>query len=386
MKEQVPDKPQQPELPSLSAGHLAATVSKVFDPARLSQARVLSGLTKAALAAEVGVSAAAIGQYESGLTYPRPEHLDRMAKTLRVPIEFFAAGRPFARVDAGVAHFRSLRSTRVGERAKALAYVEQVWELASILERHVELPEVNVPRLDSSDLASPAVAAQVVRQYWGIGSGPLPHLVRTMEINGVVVTLLPFTANETARIDAFSTSRLPRPIAVLTPDRADDVYRHRYTAAHELGHILMHHDVSPPDQEKEREANAFAAELLAPATEIIEDLPQRLQMHEVAAISKRWGIPAKAVITRSREIGVVGEPAARRAYQRLNQLLSSGFVAEEPITSFPGETPSVLRRAFELAEQHGLILTELARELCWTPERVRVLLGVDAPRPALRLV
>ncbi|MEI8408529.1 MULTISPECIES: helix-turn-helix domain-containing protein [unclassified Kribbella] len=368
------------------AGQLAATVSKSLDPARLSQARLLAGLTKAALATEVGVSAAAIGQYESGITYPRPEHLPRIAKALGVPIEFFAAGRPFARVDAGVAHFRSLRSTRVGERAKALAYVEQVWELTSALERHIEFPDVNLPRLEAADLASPATAAQLVREHWGVRSGPFPHLVRTMEIHGVVVTLLPFTANETARIDAFSTSRLPRPIAVLTPDRADDVYRHRFTAAHELGHILLHHDVAPSDQEKEREANAFAAEFLAPAAEILEDLPRRLQMHEVAAISKRWGIPAKSVITRSREVGVVGEPAARRAYQRLNELIASGFVAEEPITSFPGETPSILRRAFQLAEDHGLTLSDLARELCWTPERVRVLLGVDVPRPALRLV
>jgi Zn-dependent peptidase ImmA (M78 family)/transcriptional regulator with XRE-family HTH domain len=361
-------------------------VSKSLDPARLSQARLLAGLTKSALAIEVGVSAAAIGQYESGITSPRPEHLPRIARALGVPVEFFAAGRPFARVDAGVAHFRSLRSTRVGERAKAIAYVEQVWELTSALERYVELPEVNVPRLEAVDLASPVTAAQLVRDHWGIEPGPLPHLVRTMEVYGVVVTLLPFTPNETARIDAFSTSRLPRPIAVLTPDRADDVYRHRFTAAHELGHILMHHEIAPSDQEKEREANVFAAELLAPAAEILEDLPRRLQMHEVAAISKRWGVPAKSVITRSREVGVIGEPAARRAYQRLNQLLASGFVAEEPITSFPGETPSILRRAFQLAEQNGLRLADLARELCWTPERVRVLLGVDAPRPTLRLV
>jgi hypothetical protein len=35
---------------------------------------------------------------------------------------------------------------------------------------------------------------------------------------------------------------------VLTPDRADDVYRHRFTAAHELGHLLLHSDTAPGDQ------------------------------------------------------------------------------------------------------------------------------------------
>jgi hypothetical protein len=44
-----------------------------------------------------------------------------------------------------MAHFRSLRSTRVGQRAKAVALVEQLWELTYALERRVELPPVDLP-------------------------------------------------------------------------------------------------------------------------------------------------------------------------------------------------------------------------------------------------
>ena len=84
-------------------------------------------------------------------------------------------------------------------------------------------------------------------------------------MNGIVVALLPFAAtDEAARVDAFSTSRLSRPLVILTPDRANDVYRHRFTAAQELGHLLLHNDINPGDIDQEREADRFAAELLTP--------------------------------------------------------------------------------------------------------------------------
>src|SRR5262245_52260139 len=85
-------------------------VARAFDCARLTQARVLAELTKGELADELGVSAAAVGQYEAGATKPRPELLPQLSRILNVPVEFFAAGRPIGRLDAANAHFRSLRS------------------------------------------------------------------------------------------------------------------------------------------------------------------------------------------------------------------------------------------------------------------------------------
>lgn len=365
---------------------IASAVAQAFDPSRLTQARLLAGMTKQALAGSLGVSAAAVGQFEAGVSKPRADHLPKLASSLRVPVSFFAAGRPHARVDAGVAHFRSLRSTRVAERAKALAYVEQVWELVNALERHVELPQVHLPAPCEPALQDPSVAASGLRRSWRINPGPFQHLVRTMEVHGIVVTLLPFAKDETARIDAFSTSRLPRPIVVLTPDRADNIYRHRFTAAHELGHLLLHHDIATGDQNKEREASAFAAELLAPADEIRPELHPRLPIHELVRVSQRWGISVKALITRSRELGIVSETSARRAYQRLSQIESTGLIPAEPITAYAGETPCLLGQAYELAEQHGLTIPELAAELAWPAAWVRELLGDMNPRPALRLV
>src|ERR1035437_4783359 len=117
-------------------------VAREFDPARLTQARQLAAMTKKDLADAIGVTPAAVGQYEAGMR-PRADLIPAIADFLNVPTTFFMPGRPHARLDASTAHFRSLRSTRAFQRAKAVAFVEQLWELTYALEKWVRLPFVD---------------------------------------------------------------------------------------------------------------------------------------------------------------------------------------------------------------------------------------------------
>jgi Zn-dependent peptidase ImmA (M78 family)/transcriptional regulator with XRE-family HTH domain len=366
-----------------------------FDPGRLTQARRLAGKTKKALADSVRVTPTAIGQFESGANAPRGEMLDAIAEALDVPRGFLLAGRQRAVLDASAAHFRSLRSTPAIERAKAIAFAEQVHELTAALARRVRLPAVDLPGFDAGEIDAisrglpdePAAAAAALRKRWGIGPGPLPHLVRQLESRGIVVVFTPLSDREFAKVSAFSTSALPRwPIIVSTPDRADDVYWHRFSVAHELGHLVLHADAEPGDLMREREADAFAAAMLTPADEIGPLLPRRVDFAAYAALSRRWGVEAKSLIYRSRELGVISDASARRAYQRLSIMKSSGAFQPEPVADFEGEMPSTLRRAFDLAGGRGLGITELAAELQWPVPRLRQLLDWTDRRPELRLV
>jgi transcriptional regulator with XRE-family HTH domain len=115
-------------------GSTLTAVAAAFDPARLTQARRLAGLSKSAIARELGVSGGAVGQWESGTHPPRPDHVGRLAELLGVPPAFLAVGRPYARLEASAAHFRSLRRTPAHQRARATAFAEQVWELVYALE------------------------------------------------------------------------------------------------------------------------------------------------------------------------------------------------------------------------------------------------------------
>ncbi|GGL03385.1 DNA-binding protein [Sphaerisporangium melleum] len=368
-------------------------VADAFDQARLTQARRLAAMTKKDLAERVGVTPAAIGQYETGMTHPRPELIPRLADVLDVPSAFFLSGRPHGKLDGSTAHFRSLRSTRVHQRAKAVAFVEQVWELTHALEKRVQLPPVDLPGFSGGEVHSgvelprdPAAAARALRAHWRLGYGPIGHLVRHMEARGIVVVLPPPDEDATT-VDAFSTSHLPRPIVVLTANRFDDIHRYRFTAAHELGHLVLHGDTAAGDHQQEREADAFAAEFLTPRDSITPELPRRLDLRRLAELRHTWGVSVDSLVYRCREVGLLSDSSAGRAYQRLRTLRDQPGFAGEPITGYPGEHPVLLRQAFDLAAaETGLTMPELAAQLAWHLSRVRALLGVKDHRPRLTLV
>ncbi|MEU3881778.1 helix-turn-helix domain-containing protein [Streptomyces californicus] len=364
-----------------------------FHPPRLTQARHLAGMTKKEVAERVGVSPAAIGQYETGSSKPRAGLIPGLADVLGVPVQFFLAGRPMGKLDTSMAHFRALRSTSGAQRNKALSFAGQAWELTYALEKRVQLPVVDLPGFAGGEVhpgtelsSEPAEAARELRKRWRLGDGPLRHLVRQMEAHGIVMVLPPDADQSTAKIDAFASGGLPRPLVVLTPNRTDDVYRHRFSAAHELGHLVLH-SASTGDVRQEREADAFAAEFLTPRTSILPLLPKRIDLARLADLSRTWGVSLKSLIYRCRELGLVSEATASRAYQRLHALASQPGFTAEPVAGFPGEQPVMLRQAFELAERdQGLTVHDLAGELAWSPARVRELLGVHDQRPVLRLV
>lgn len=325
---------------------------------------------------------AAVGQYEAGVTAPRPELLPVIARELKVPVEFFAAGRPLGRLDAVNAHFRSLRSTRAKDRAKAATYAEQVWELAHALEKRIRFPEAELPELPAG--ASPADAAQILRVAWNASPGPLAHLVATIEAHGIIVTLIPLTNEAITRVSAYSTDALGRPMIIVTPERATSIYRYRFTCAHELGHLLLHGNPIPGDRQQEREADEFAAELLTPRAQIEPLLPRTIRIAALEKLSISWGVSVESLIRRMGELRVVSDISVRRAYQRLHDMAE--FRRDEPIATYRGEVPSLLQEALGLAEQHGLSRDKLASELCWSTKHLSEVIGEADSRPELHIV
>lgn len=350
-----------------------------FDAARLTQARCRKGWTKAQLAKEVGVSSAAVGQYEAGVNAPRANTIEQLAKALGVRPDFFSVGRPHARLETVNAHFRSLRSTKASDRQKALAMATLVWELTFALERHVKLPVADLPQVESGTL--PAEAAGALRRHWGLPDGPVRHLVTTAESHGIVVSVRPL--KEVGDVDAFSVVIVGRPLVITTPRRTENVFRHRFSIAHELGHLLLHRDIDEHSAVMEKEADEFAAAFLTPAADMDAALPQRLDLTELDRLGRTWGVSPHSLVRRMVERGRTTESSARRAYQRLAMINDP---LADPSSAYPGEVPALLKAAAELAGEHGAGIPVLAEELKVPPALVRDLLGEPDTRPVLRLV
>lgn len=366
-----------------------ATVAAMFDPARLTLARQAAGWSKKQLAETIGRPPAAVTHYEAGLVRPSGPVLDTCAAQLGVLVGFFARGRPRLPLDLSDAHFRSLRSARLLERWRALATVELVWELTKQLTRHVRLPALRLPDLGEA-AAGPRTAARAVRTAWDLPRGPVPHLVRLLESKGIVVVFLNFSHAD--RVDAFSIAAGGRPTVVLTADKGSAL-RTRFTAAHELAHLLLHADVIPGDITHEREADAFAAEFLMPAAQIAPELPTRVDLPALLNLRHRWGVSVAALLYRCRELGTLSEASYKRAMMRISRL---GWRADEPVRGeplgaapgehLPVERPALLPRAFDLAASRGVTIGTLVDALQLPAATVRTLLGMTGDRPVLQLV
>lgn len=364
-----------------------AGVAVDFDPARLALARRLAALPRTRLGKQVGVTPSAITQYEKGQTKPTLPVLDKLAEVLGVPPAFFRAGNPVPALPAAGAHFRSLRSTTALERERALSFGELALAVFAAIELYVELPAVVLPELEiptdsPEDLDRSAIEtlARQARRALGLGSGPVPHVVRLLEAHGVAVIRLEDASD---KVDAFCHQQGYRPLVLLSPGKQDKA-RSRFDAAHELGHLLMHHDVEPGSRLVEQQAHIFAAEFLAPSAQIVDDLPDRLDWTVLHQLKRRWGVSLKALVMRAHTLRRINTHTYQRGMQQL-----AVWGRPEPGPLGPPEAPVLLPRAVELLGPRPEALLRLAADAGLPPtevERVWRASGGDDIRPTLDLM
>ncbi len=333
------------------------TAAALFDPTRLRIARQAAMLRKKDLAERIGVSAAAVSQYENGSSTPKPKVIAALAMALGMPTGFFAADRSLGEAPATTAHFRSLRSTSKQERDRAFAHALLTWELSTVIERFVQLPLVRLPSdlgvRPDDPLSTVEQAAREARLALGLDRGPVPNVVRLLESCGVVCTRLPAM---TRRVFAFSCEFPGRPVVVLSAERTH-LAAGRFDAAHELGHLLLHHDEEPGTHAVERHANAFAAEFLAPSAEIAHLLPSRVDWKRLMELKQTWGISLQALLYRARSLQIMPEYTYRRAVTEIN---GRGWRTQEPGDEGGAEEPVLLRRAIDVLAETGRTVEDLS--------------------------
>lgn len=332
-------------------------------------------MRKNQLAQAIGVSPAAVSQYENGTTRPSPGVVARLALALGVPAERFVAGVDLAPVVATTAHFRSLRATSQLQRDQAFAHAVAALDLARALERWVRLPDVRLPE-HSVDAFTPLshieTLAERVRLECGVAAGPVPNVVRLLESRGVVCTRLPAHSR---RVYAFSAPFAPRPVVVLSLDREHRAAA-RFDAAHELGHLVLHHDAEPGTHLSERQAHTFAAAFLAPREQIVDALPRGIDWAALLELKRIWGMSMQALLYRARTIGTISEGSYRRA---MTEVAKRGWRTREPGDEGDAEQPSLFNRALGMIAEHGLTLADLADAAALSPEIARQIVGPDQP-------
>lgn len=357
-------------------------------PSRIRVARELRGLTQRQVVEKMGgaLSPPALSQIESGKFRPSKATVERLAAVLDVPSSFFTAQWPSE--DQTVTYFRNLRSTSVRERRRAQAQALLLSDFVAALSQHVRLPEVSLPKLPSTRDATRDEIERIasdVRQAWDLGSGPIPHVVRELERNGVVVARLTLG---NASVDAFSTRVGLRPLILLTDDKSDNYVRSRFDASHELGHLVMHEKMEPGTKMVENQAQDFASSFLLPETSAREELPSKLNAtgwSQLAEMKRTWGLSLAALLFRARSLRVISADA----YQSAMRYMSfRGWRTQEPGDREMGapEGPLLLERSLGRAKEVGFSVEELVDSAHLPLGDMRGLLSVAVDnRPTIEL-
>lgn len=386
----------------------------MFNNTRFALARKRRGLTKRALAKEVGVTDRSITAYESGHTVPEIQTIESIAHTLRFPVEFFFAD-DVEELPVEVASFRALSKMTAAQRDIALSAGTVALLLNQWIEHKFDLPAPNFPedyRISSvgkpktgnlqpssegdqypsiSALNDPETAAEMLRRYWDLGELPIKNMIALLESKGVRVFSLSVDARE---IDAFSMWYDDIPFVFLNTKKTAE--RCRFDAAHELGHLVMHRHGAPQGQEAEKEANAFASAFLMPRRSVLANAPRTATLKSLVSYKKLWNVSAAALNYRLHSLNLTTDWTYRTLCIDLAKLGRD----HEPEPS-PFETSQVLKKVFASLREDGISKSDVARELLIQPEELdeltfglmfNVLNGhlssnsVNRPKPDLKLV
>lgn len=353
------------------------TAARMFEPARLTLARELRGLTKQELAERVEKTPSAISQFESGRSRPDGQTIGRFMLALGFPASFFAKpieGPTAPVIPLEVCHFRSLRSASQRSRRMLLARGSLLCALLTFLEHKVNLPDERVTAASATpkDVDALELLAMNVRRTWGLGLGPIGNMINLLERNGIVVVTIDDGCRE---VDAFSLWNGKRPCVFLVMEKGS-TSRTRMDAAHELGHLVMHADVAAGSPELEQQANRFGSAFLMPRDAFYHEAPRRLNWDHIWELKRRWKVSAAAIVRRSYDLDLLSEATYRRAFVHLNQ---AGLRAQEPDEP-PAEFPVAVERSMKVIESNWPI-ERIAEALGLYPADLHALVGFTHPHP-----
>jgi Zn-dependent peptidase ImmA (M78 family)/transcriptional regulator with XRE-family HTH domain len=314
---------------------------------RVKQAREIKGLTQEELGKQIGKSQSTIAHLERNskqlLLQPSEGVIEAIAFETGFPVGFFyqESGPEFP---LGSLLYRSRHSTLKREDKNRFHQLGRlVYEIAEKMADQVTPIEVRIPKVMDED---PATAAHVTRAKLGLSpDAPVRNLLNQIEKNGVFVFAIPYEIDEQDGYSGWSDSQPRRPVIIITGGKPGD--RQRFTLAHELGHLVMHHSFPKGLSNVEHEADQFASEFLLPEDAMRRDIVAPVTLTSLAELKLRWGVSIAALVMRSKDLEIITERQARYLFVQLAK-----WKTQEPENlSITPEKPRALKRMAEVL--HG---------------------------------
>jgi len=323
-----------------------ATELVAFNLRRL---RMKKQLSQAGLAVRMGVTSQTVYKLEKGELNPTTEMI----------LKFKQAGLSIEELldedavkNGGVADLEIVEPMfRKGERftndvkeaikKDTIQKLAKLTQLENITGRKIKFknPIEKLQGLKSKEQVE--LAAKEVRKKWQIFHNPIQNVIALLEMKGIRVLEIKSYQD----FDGMAAWYFDVPVIVLNYD-APEVTRKRFTALHELGHLILQLDDSLDYEKIENLCDVFASTMLMPKELIIWEVgsKSRLTNEELKRLKAKYGISFQAILVSSAFAGLIkwseyktrledsveskGSFSVEERADRINQLVNIA-VAEE---------------------------------------------------------
>lgn len=297
---------------------------------KFKSARLRNGLSLQELADRMNnvISRQSLHKYEKGEAIPSNDLVDKLAEALNVTADFFFTETS---VELGVIEFRKLHKLQIKEenviKEKAKDYLERYLELENIVGIQAKFLNPLEGTKNINSFEEIERASQKVRAIWEMGNSPVSNVVELLEEKHIKVVFI----DAGDAFDGMQTWIVNHgiPVIAINESRVKSDDRKRFTAMHELCHLLLPMD-NHAEEIKEKFCHQFAAAMLFPAEAMKRELGEqrsRLSFQELGVLKQQYGISMQAIIMRALDLKIISESYCRQLFSQIRQL---GWKIEEP--------------------------------------------------------
>lgn len=346
-------------------------------PERIKEAREASGFTLDGFADALGKSRQALAQFETGQTSPSGDTMSSIIALTGQPLSFFVTV-PARPGNAGTIFWRSLKRMEQRHRKRIARRLQWAGDITALADEFIELPAVDIPHLDfdpeTADEHEIEEAAEFLREYWGLGIGPIVNLANLLESKGIIIVR---ESVDCPDMDGVSCWINGRPFILLSAEVTSGP-RDLFNLAHELAHIFLHALVEVTDKNLamiEKQANRFASAFLMPSEAFAKEV-FGISLDFFKTLKKRWGVAIAAMAYRCKDLNIITDNQLSYIFRQLN---AQRIRKVEPLDdAFFVARPKVLGDAIRMLVEHGVCKRpDIEKKLGLNLRDVESLCGVD---------
>jgi len=279
---------------------------------RLKRARIKAGFSMQELVDSANniVSKQSISQYEKNLKTPSSSVLIELANALDVGIDYF-----FRNINVSIGEVDFRKQSTFGKKKqeilkeKVREYLERYIEIENILEINYKFESKlkNDALTSYNDIEE---ASTKLREKWNLGIDPISNIIEMLELKNIKVLLIDDDKKFNGLCGVVNDDESHYFIVLnnckeLTSDRK------RFTALHELAHLVL----PTHNLDEEKASDRFAGSFLFPKESVINEFGAKrtkISIEELIHIKQKYGISIAGIIFRLRQLDIINETMFKR--------------------------------------------------------------------------